>query len=280
MQPSDLEAVNASLNYAHNPRRVSGSERDHRVILQNGLTLAVMLVERIKVAISRIEESPPTWASRLYPTQWISPQARASPNAYGGYDLARPIIAVPHPYAPATPAHPPAHVPVSDTCKNTAICDGVYVRAVHVPNFSDVKDNGTLYYVTSHHTFAIFIAGKMFHGNVGEIGGGRAMRTAACKYGANCTKRLTCEWYHDPLVCGGSERRDYTAASWVYAGRRLGTQPLGGRGTLCEDIARLGEQRRATVTQDYMSQTMHSILISLALTGSDPAATTVEKYAS
>ncbi len=97
--------------------------------------------------------------------------------------------------------------------------EALYLDAIRVPTFNYVKQDGELYYVSTADHFAVKIAGKLLHGNIGMIYTDEKIpeKIKDCKFAESCVKRDNCDYYHDPLKFGGSkDHRNFIASSWLY----------------------------------------------------------------
>lgn len=108
------------------------------------------------------------------------------------------VIAAPDNRAKA----PPLTIPVSINQS---------IQATVADSFGHVQPDGRLYYVKAADCFAFRLAGTLFHGHIGNCGR-NAVRTVDCRYGSRCNRRNTCMYYHDPVICGGTDRHDWKIA--------------------------------------------------------------------
>lgn len=163
----------------------------------------------------------------------------------------------------AAPQRPPPRVTAPiPRCRRVPIVGDIAVSAIPVSTFAGVGTDGQIYYVEQADCFAVRIGGVLLHGNIGKISDD-GHRTHECRYGATCDRRDKCRWYHDPIQCGGTDRRDFTPASWIHtpASRpRAGTRHIGSRDTLEEDIAGATPADMRLLS----SQAMHELLLIIA----------------
>lgn len=93
-----------------------------------------------------------------------------------------------------------------------------FIDAIRVSSFDDVKQNGHIYYVEPNDHFAFYLNGRLYHGNIGEVGCDTKLKTCMnneCQY--NTVKRSTCKFYHDPLIVEGSrDIRNYYSSYSTY----------------------------------------------------------------
>lgn len=137
------------------------------------------------------------------------------------------------------------------------------ILARNVTTFNDVQQDGNLYWVADADCFALRIAGLLLHGDIGTIyatarDGHKAI---PCQYGANCNRRATCQYWHNPVSCGGNERRNWTVLSWMH-GPRHGMRRIGNRATLEDDVA----AARPADSRDLRLQAMHDLLCAIVTT--------------
>jgi hypothetical protein len=156
------------------------------------------------------------------------------------------------------------------SCTRIKFTEALSLPAIKVPSFEYVKSDGELYYVESADHFAFKLAGKLLHGNIGNIytDEKNPEKIKNCKFAASCMKRDHCDYYHDPLTFAGSkDYRNFIASSFVYSppnseyknrtrGRRFGS-----REHLDTDIVGLNEEEISR----FCDQTVHDILCSLLL---------------
>lgn len=157
--------------------------------------------------------------------------------------------------------------PVSNnSLTNIKITAALSLPAISVHTFEQVIADGNLYYVSNANHFAIKIAGRLLHGNIGTIytDEKNPEKIKDCRYQHNCTKNGKCDFYHDPVkFIGSTDCRNYTASSFLYAGAGTKTRGrrFGSRDNLDIDIVAMNEEDISR----FSSQTMHDILCSLLL---------------
>jgi hypothetical protein len=125
--------------------------------------------------------------------------------------------------------------------RNCPLTNGKYLPAVPVKTWEELHNLykkfplNLLFYIESAGHFALFLPSisifpdgegyknndnyTLLHGNIGRVfhcqytstGGQvecRPFKFKDCKFGISCTKNM-CQYYHDPLYCGGSDVRNY-----------------------------------------------------------------------
>ncbi len=157
-----------------------------------------------------------------------------------------------------------------DNLTEIKITEALHLRAVSVPGFNYVKQDGQLYYVEAADHFAIKIAGHLLHGNIGTIYTDEKSpeKIKDCRFAAACSKHDNCDYYHDPLKFAGSkDRRNFVASSWLYAPpdgsykNRPKSRRFGSLDHLDIDIVSLHEDEISR----FHDQTMHDLLCSILL---------------
>lgn len=137
------------------------------------------------------------------------------------------------------------------------------IPAHTVADFASVGRDGNLYWVKSAGRFAIYIAGKLFHGGIGAIYTDekhpekiKACRAERC--GADC------KYYHDPMRHPAKkDTRNYIAASWLYSRASKNSRRFGSAKNLELDLSVITEEE----VDRYLDQCMHDILCALVLRG-------------
>lgn len=148
-----------------------------------------------------------------------------------------------------------------------------YINAVIVGTFADAKmlsgaDN-RLYYIDNADHFAVTIAGMFLHGNIGRIYTNEKEPTKIknCKYVNSCNQ-VQCNYYHNPELSFGKDRRNYIASQWMYQqtvpampvikkrSRRFGCIDY-----IDEDI----KEMNGELIERFHDQTMHDLLCSVLL---------------
>ncbi len=151
--------------------------------------------------------------------------------------------------------------------------ESLFLNAIQVPSFDNVKQDGELYYVESKNHFAFRIAGHLLHGNIGVIYTDEKSpeNIKDCKFAESCMKRDNCDYYHDPLKFSDSnDVRNYTASSFLYAPpnsqykNRPHSRRFGSRDHLDTDIVALQDED----INRFNDQTMHDLLCSLLISSS------------
>jgi len=151
-----------------------------------------------------------------------------------------------------------------------AITDEISLPAVVVHSFDEVLQNGELYYVTSADHFAFKLAGKLFHGNIGEIFTDEKQpeKIKDCRFGINCVKKNNCDYYHDPIKYPGSkDHRNFIASSWLYTPQNSiyrvygRSRRFGSRSRLSSDLKELKDDE----VEKFSDQVTHDVLCSLVL---------------
>ncbi len=165
--------------------------------------------------------------------------------------------------APAQPHEAPKSNSVNFT-------DALSLNAINVALFSDVKQDGNLYYVTSADHFAFKVNGFMFHGNIGMIYTDEKNpgKIKDCRFASMCSKQDKCEYYHDPLSFPGSrDHRNFIASSWLYAPpdsqykNKMRSRRFGSREHLDMDIVQLTQEE----VSRFYDQSMHDFLCAMLL---------------
>ena len=161
--------------------------------------------------------------------------------------------------------------PVEITYSRIKFTEALSLRAIRVPTFDWVKQDGELYYVESSDHFAFKLCGKILHGNIGVIytEEKNPEKIKDCKFASSCMKLDNCDYYHDPVKFPGSkDHRNFIASSWLYAPpnsqykNRPRSRRFGSRDHLDTDIVGLQEEEISR----FQDQTMHDLLCSLLLT--------------
>ena len=158
------------------------------------------------------------------------------------------------------------------TSKYTKIkfTEALFLNAIKISSFRDVKQDGELYYVDSADHFAIRLGGVLFHGNIGVIytEEKNPEKIKDCKFASSCIKQNKCDYYHDPNKFSGSKDcRNFIASSWLYAPpdslykNRPRSRRFGSRDHLDIDIVGLQEEE----INRFHDQMMHDLLCSLLL---------------
>jgi hypothetical protein len=111
--------------------------------------------------------------------------------------------------------------PPSSGEKIVQITENVSLPAICVNSFSEVKDDGHLYYVDSANHFAMYILKHLFHGNIGTIYTNEKMpskiKNCQFHYKEYNKEKTRCNYYHDPQqVAGSNDVRNFVANSWLY----------------------------------------------------------------
>lgn len=141
----------------------------------------------------------------------------------------------------------------------------VTINAVLVQSTADVRPDNRLYYVEPINHFAIYIAGHLFHGNIGNIfiNNTEPMKVQTCRFGRACGRGNKCTFYHDPLIAAAREMttrdvRNYTKHSMTY---ETGVY-YGSRHALETDLAKMSD---AEERQRYYDMTTHMLLCAILL---------------
>lgn len=184
-----------------------------------------------------------------------------------------------------TPKRPtlilPRTIPNTETAIRNHISEGrqynsvnftnsLAISVIKVNSFSDVLQDGELYYVEPNKHFAFRLAGKLFHGNIGVIytEEKNPVKIKNCRFENKCIKRDKCDYYHDPVKYPQSaDCRNYIASSWTYCPpdthfkNRLFTRRFGSLEHLETDISEIQDDD----SNRFYDQTMHDVLCSLLL---------------
>lgn len=164
---------------------------------------------------------------------------------------------------PATSKTTPPPVPRPIALLPVPLTARLAVLARDVPSFDDVVQDGNLYWVAAADCFAFRIAGMLMHGNIGTIYASArdGHKVIPCHYGQRCNRRATCQYWHNPLTCGGNERRNWTTLSWMH-GPRHGMRRIGNRASLEEDVT----SATPADARDLRLQVMHDLLCAIVTT--------------
>jgi hypothetical protein len=138
------------------------------------------------------------------------------------------------------------------------------IQAIIVQLFDDVKQDGNMYYIATVDHFAIYICGKLFHGNIGIIYTDDRVpkKIRDCRFDATCVKKGKCDYYHNPMKYPKSaDRRNYIANSFTYSKRNPHARRYGSLDSLSEDMVGLSAEEISR----FNDQTMHNILCALLL---------------
>lgn len=155
------------------------------------------------------------------------------------------------------------------------IAPEINIKIQPIDNIDDLP-NTQLYWVKSLNQFAFCIGGVVFRGNIGNIYTKNQNKNKIfyekCKYGNSC--QLTkCKYYHDPLLLKNNQNaenaiRNFNNSSWLYS-NNIHSKTLrvfGNRQTLKSDLTLIREAHyKDDMIDRYLSQTMHDILVSLAV---------------
>lgn len=146
---------------------------------------------------------------------------------------------------------------------NIKFTEALYLPAICVLGFNEVKADGKLYYIQGADHFAFKLNNKLFHGNIGTIftDEKNPKKIKKCKYAADCIRKEKCDYYHDPKdYPGAREYRNYIAGSFLY-GKCQKNRRFGSRNKLDIDIVTMTKEE----IERYYDQTMHDILCSMLL---------------
>lgn len=148
--------------------------------------------------------------------------------------------------------------------------DSIWLGAIRVKSFDDVKQDGSVYYIEEADHFAFRLNGTLFHGNIGTVytEEKNPQKIKDCKFAGACMKQDTCDYYHDPREFPGSrDHRNFIAGSWLYAPpgsaykNRQRSRRFGSREHLDVDIVGLQSDE---ITR-FKDQTVHDVLCALIL---------------
>lgn len=153
------------------------------------------------------------------------------------------------------------------------ISELVSITATVVQSFDQVMQNGDIYYIEPCAHFAIKIAGKLFHGNIGRVYNDERAHTPskikACKYAPKCDKSNKCDFYHDPMIFKGSaDTRNFIADSWIYTPVTSKHDQRGAMGRKVSSRDSLDVDLLTITDEDvskYGAQLMHDLLVNLAI---------------
>lgn len=154
--------------------------------------------------------------------------------------------------------------------KSIKITQTLSLDAIEVGSFDEVKQDGNLYYIPAYNHFAIRIAGRLLHGNIGNIytNENSPKKIKDCNFALSCMKQTKCDYYHDPaLFANSTDIRDYFASSWLYAPpdshykNRPRSRRFGSREHLDIDIVAMQPDE----INRFHDQTMHDLLCSLLI---------------
>ncbi len=165
----------------------------------------------------------------------------------------------------AAPALPPSVRP----SVRIKVTEALHLNAIRVQSFDGVKQDGELYYVDSADHFALKIAGRLLHGNIGIIytDERNPEKIKDCRFADTCVKRDNCDYYHNPLKFTGSQdHRNFIASSWLYSPphgqkNRPRARRFGSREHLDIDISLMQEDD----IERFRDQTMHDLLCAFLL---------------
>lgn len=164
----------------------------------------------------------------------------------------------------------PAQLTAQPAQTNIKFTEALSLTVLSVDSFDLVKQDGSMYFVTSAAHFAVRINGLLFHGNIGTIytDEKNPEKIKDCRYSETCMKRDNCDYYHDPVKFAGSKDcRNFIASSWLYSPpdsfykNRSRSRRFGSREHIDVDIVGLQDEERVR----FYDQTMHDILCSLLL---------------
>lgn len=135
------------------------------------------------------------------------------------------------------------------------------IKAVIVDTIHSVYPNGQLYYVKSINHFAFYLAGKLWHGNIGNIFvHDTPKKVKTCRFGTYCIERNNCSYYHDPLFNhGGSGKdiRNYTKNTFNIDKEKI----FCSKGNLEDDYNKITDEK----SHEIYDCAMHEFLCALLL---------------
>jgi hypothetical protein len=164
--------------------------------------------------------------------------------------------------APAAPPQAPPAGLVALPAETPVELEGALkIPARVVADFAAVGRDGALYWVKSARRFAVYIAGKLFHGNIGTIytDEKHPAKIKACR-AERCGP--DCGYYHDPISHPGRcDTRNFIAASWLYSKQSKNSRRFGSAKNLELDLSVITEEE----VDRYLDQCTHDILCALLL---------------
>ncbi len=150
--------------------------------------------------------------------------------------------------------------------KKIYITNSIAVNAREVATFSDVKQDGVLYYIASCNHFAIVINNILLHGNIGTIytNDNKPKYVKSCTTTPKCSRIDTCTFYHDPLeFVESSDVRNFVNGAWIYNSdkTKYGWRRFGSLDNIDTDIMGV----KPIDISDTKARTMHDILCLIAM---------------
>ena len=132
------------------------------------------------------------------------------------------------------------------------INDQLFINAIKIKSFDQVKQDGNLYYIDSTDHFAFKINGQLFHGNIGQILMEKnPTKIKNCKFEI-CAKKTNCDYYHNPLrYIGSKDHRNFISNGTFFSSRD----------TLKIDIECLSSEE----IERFRDLTMHNLLCALLM---------------
>jgi hypothetical protein len=164
----------------------------------------------------------------------------------------------------------------TEKCENKytpiKITDAHSINAITVPSFDYVQQDGNLYFVIEAEHFAFKIAGKLFHGNIGDIYTDAFVTPSKiknCKYIGRCDKGSYCNYYHNPRMFPGSkDYRNFISTSFLYIPAGINTRPnvknmrrFGSRANIDLDIFSLQPEE----IERFHDQVTHDLLCAFVI---------------
>ena len=146
----------------------------------------------------------------------------------------------------------------------------LFLNADVIYSFSQVAENGKLFYIEGANHLAFRLAGRLFHGNIGNIYYKMKdpKKIKECKFRDKCSKKYICPYYHDPLKYPDSnDIRNYISNSWIYNPtlsqykNKFNSRQIGSRDNLDQDIHRINTEE----INRFCDQTMNDILCMLLI---------------
>lgn len=152
------------------------------------------------------------------------------------------------------------------------ITPALSLKATVISNQSQLREENCLYYIPSTNHFAFKLFGRLFHGNIGTIYTSETYtpeKIKDCKFAANCTKGVKCDYYHDPLKFAGSrDVRNFIATSWLYSPFNRSGRVFGSRPNLDLDILKVTPDDLSRL-HDQLAHDFLCLMLLWSATGAD-----------
>lgn len=227
--------------------------------LQDLLAQIPEIVQKVVITLDKATAAKNRDLSgRTKEDEWILVERKKKPKAVQLQEqLCKPRLAERRPLPVALPG---------ETKDQVMITPGISVAALRVGSFTEVMQDGELYYVEPADHFAVNIMGHIIHGNIGTvyIHERAPVRVKDCGARAACVGRR-CSYYHDPEKFPGSkDRRNFFANEFPKGTGKAYTRGSHIYGSLPDLHLELMQPRESDLTR-VRNHIMHNFLYSLLL---------------